>query len=58
VLVIAKFRVRMEIPAERDQLILTGSEELVEFLRQFMPEHEPPPRMLRAGSSPAAPSHP
>ncbi len=56
VLVVAEFRVRMEVAAERDQLILMGSEELVEFLRQIMPEHEPPPRMLRPGSSPGPPS--
>jgi hypothetical protein len=45
----------VKVPAERDQLILAGSEELVEFLRQVMPQHEPPPRMLCAGGSPASP---
>ena len=51
VFVVTEFWVRVEVPAERDQLILTHSEEMVEFLRQFMPEHEPPPGCSGLASS-------
>ena len=40
---IPQFRVRVQVPAERDQFVLARGEELVEFLRQVMPEHGRPP---------------
>jgi hypothetical protein len=43
VLVVSQFRVRVQVPAERDQFVLARGEELVEFLRQVMPEHGRPP---------------
>src|SRR6516225_2573316 len=49
VLVVAQFRVGMQIPAERDQVRLPGGEELAEFPGQVMAVHPPPPPAGQAG---------